>query len=90
MKKFLLLCLAALLMASPVIVARQGPALTSVQDRKVKKTETVTFKVNMHCKKCVDKLTDKLSFIKGVEDLKISLDDKTVVISFGGDQLDAD
>lgn len=34
----------------------------------------------MHCPKCVAKLTDNLSFLKGVEDLKISLDDKTVTI----------
>lgn len=46
------------------------------------KTETVTYVVNMHCQNCVNKLTDKLSFLKGVEDLKISLKDKTVTIKF--------
>ena len=46
------------------------------------KTETVTYEVNMHCQNCVNKLTDNLSFLKGVEDFKISLKDKTVTIKF--------
>lgn len=46
------------------------------------KTETVTYIVNMHCQNCVNKLTDNLSFLKGVEDFKISLKDKTITIKF--------
>ena len=46
------------------------------------KTETVTYVVNMHCQNCVDKLTDNLSFLKGVEDCKISLAEKTITIKF--------
>lgn len=46
------------------------------------KTVTVTFSVNMHCKKCVAKLTDRLSFEKGVEDLRISLEAKTVQVTY--------
>ncbi|MCR5018079.1 MAG: heavy-metal-associated domain-containing protein [Bacteroidales bacterium] len=46
------------------------------------KTETVTYVVSIHCQNCVDKLTDNLSFLKGVKDFKISLKDKTVVIKY--------
>ena len=46
------------------------------------KKETVTYTVSMHCQNCVNKLTDNLSFVKGVKDLKISLKDKTVVITY--------
>ncbi|MBR5108541.1 MAG: heavy-metal-associated domain-containing protein [Bacteroidales bacterium] len=46
------------------------------------KTETVTYEVNMHCQNCVNKLTDNLSFLKGVEDFKISLKEKTITIKF--------
>lgn len=46
------------------------------------KTETVTYEVNMHCQNCVNKLTDKLSFLKGVEDCKVTLKDKTVTIKY--------
>lgn len=46
------------------------------------KTETVTYEVNMHCQNCVNKLTDKLSFLKGVEDCKVTLKDKTITIKY--------
>ncbi|MBR1872727.1 MAG: heavy-metal-associated domain-containing protein [Bacteroidales bacterium] len=46
------------------------------------KTQTVTYEVGMHCQKCVDKITDNLSFLKGVKDLRISLKEKTVTIEY--------
>lgn len=46
------------------------------------KTVTVTYVVGMHCQNCVNKLTDNLSLLKGVKDFKISLKDKTVVITY--------
>lgn len=46
------------------------------------KTETVTYVVNMSCENCVNRLTDNLSFLKGVEDFKISLKKKTITIKF--------
>ena len=81
MKHILTLVLSALLLAAPAVVT-YGSVPSTVQDKKVKKTATVTYNVNIHCAKCVAKLTDNLSFLKGVEDLKISLDDKTVTIKY--------
>ena len=79
----LITLLSALLLLSPAVVNTHSETVpSSVQDKKVKKTETVTFKVSMHCKNCVSKITDNISFIKGVEDLKVSLDQKTVTITF--------
>lgn len=46
------------------------------------KTETVVYVVNMQCQNCVEKLTDRLSFLKGVKDFKISLINKTIIIKF--------
>ena len=46
------------------------------------RTETVTYVVSMHCQNCVNKLTDNLSFMKGVEDFRISLKDKTITIKY--------
>lgn len=60
-------------------------AVGMAQDTKTKakpKTETVTYVVDMHCQNCVDKLTDRLSFLKGVKDCKISLTKKTVTLKF--------
>ena len=79
----LITLLSALLMFSPAVVNSHPETVpSSVQDKKVKKTETVTFKVSMHCKNCVSKITDNISFQKGVEDLKVSLDQKTVTITY--------
>ena len=79
----LITLLTALLLLSPAVASTHSETIpSSVQDKKVKKTETVTFKVSMHCKNCVAKITDNISFVKGVEDLKVSLDQKTVTITY--------
>lgn len=82
MKRILISLLAALLLVAPAALATSSEAPVARIEKKAKKTVTVTYKVNIHCKNCVNKLTDKLSFLKGVEDLKISLDDKTVTITY--------
>ena len=83
--------LVALLLALGTLSVSAAPALPasiSVQqqdkkkDSKKKKTQTVSFKTSMHCKNCVKKITDNISFEKGVKDLKVSLDDKLVTISY--------
>ena len=80
--KRLLISLLSVLLAAPAALAVPSAAPVARIEKKVKKTVTVTYKVDIHCKNCVNKLTDKLSFLKGVEDLKISLDDKTVTIIY--------
>ena len=66
-----------------IILALLGVVAFSAQAAKPKaKSETVTYVVNMHCQNCVNKLTDKLSFLKGVQDCKVSLKDKTVKIKY--------
>ena len=82
MKQIVVLILSAMLLAVPATMSGRTSLPSSVQDKKVKKTVTVVYKVNMHCKSCVNKLTENLSFIKGVVDLKISLDNKTVAITY--------
>lgn len=71
MRRILFLILSALLIAG--VAGNAAPA---------RKTETVSYTVSMHCQNCVNKLTDKLSFLNGVKDLKISLKDKSVVIKY--------
>ena len=47
-----------------------------------KETKTVTFKTTMHCENCVKKVTENISFMRGVKDLKVSLDENTVTITY--------
>lgn len=73
MKKLILVLLVMLLGAA---------AFSALAAKPKTKTETVTYVVSMHCQNCVDKLTDHLSFIKGVKDCRISLKNKTVTIQY--------
>lgn len=83
MKQIFILILSALLLAAPIAFAGNTGTFSTLQDQKVKKEKkTVTYNVSMHCKNCVAKITDNVSFVKGVEDLKVSLDEKTVTITY--------
>ena len=90
MKRIIIAVMAALLLAGPAVCAVPGVSATMLQDKKVKKNATVTFKVSMHCKNCVEKITDNISFLRGVEDLKVSLDQKTVTITYNPAKTDED
>ncbi len=52
-------------------------------------TETAKFSVSMHCENCVKKITENISYEKGVKDLDISLEDKTVAVTFDPSKTDA-
>ena len=78
MKKFIIIILFAFLCIG---------TYTAYAAKAPKQTETVTYTVNMHCQNCVNKLTDNLSFLKGVEDFKISLNKKTITIKFDPEKI---
>lgn len=50
----------------------------------------VTFVTSIHCKKCENKIEDNLSFEKGVKDLKVNLEDKTVHIRYDSTKTDVE
>jgi len=53
------------------------------QDKSEKqKSEKVTFVVNMYCENCKAKIEKNISWEKGVKDLVVDLDAKTVFIKF--------
>jgi copper chaperone CopZ len=57
----------------------------TAQDKKAdkkKKTEEVTFTVNMTCDNCKAKIERHVSWEKGVKDLKVNLDKKQVTIKY--------
>lgn len=51
-----------------------------------KKVEETTFKVNMHCMSCKNKVEKNMSFEKGVKDLKADLATNTVTITYRSDK----
>jgi copper chaperone CopZ len=88
----LLLGLGAFAYATQPILAEPSHSIVRQQDKKKKdidkKTETVTFKTTIHCKNCVKKVNDNISFEKGVKDLKISLEDKLVTVTYDPSKTD--
>ncbi|MBO4536680.1 MAG: heavy-metal-associated domain-containing protein [Bacteroidales bacterium] len=78
MKRFLFLALAVLLMAGTATAVQ-------AQDKKQKKNanlEEVTFVTTIDCKNCVKKVEANLPYEKGIKDLKVNLDDRTVWIKY--------
>ena len=49
---------------------------------KPKKTEEVTFTVNMTCDGCKQKIEKNISWEKGVKDMEINVEKKTVKINY--------
>lgn len=43
---------------------------------------TAVFKTHLHCENCVKKVQENIAFLKGVKDLKVSLEEQTVTVSF--------
>ena len=71
------------MLAAPFAAAQAAPfegfATEAPADKNVGE---VVFATNMHCDKCVNKLTENLAFLKGVKDLKVSLKDQTIKIKY--------
>ncbi len=90
MKKILIALVCALCVSAslpqPVVAASSAPS--SLQDRQKKKVETVTFRTTIHCKNCVKKIMDNIAFERGVKDLKVSLDEKLVTITYDSSKTD--
>lgn len=78
MKKFLL----ALAVAAAAVML-----LTSAKPKD--KSREVLFQTNLHCKNCAAKIQDNVSFEKGVKDLSINVDAKTVRIVYNPAKTDA-
>ncbi|MCD8208898.1 MAG: cation transporter [Bacteroidales bacterium] len=61
------------------------------QDNKPSKneTETVKFNVSMTCESCAEKISENVSYEKGVKDLNVCLADKTVEVTYDPSKTDA-
>ena len=57
-------------------------AYASQDEKKKANVEEVTFVTNIDCKNCVKKVEAKLPYEKGVKDLKVNLEEKTIYFKF--------
>ena len=82
MKRFLFITLTLLLVAGTAAFA---------QDKKQKKNaniQEVTFVTTIDCKNCVKKVEANLPYEKGIKDMKVNLDDRTVWIKYDATKTD--
>ena len=82
MKRYLIITLALLLIAGTAAFA---------QDKKQKKQadiREVTFVTTIDCKNCVKKVEANLPYEKGIKDMKVNLDDRTVWIKYDANKTD--
>lgn len=79
MKKLLVILLALTL----------GVSGSFAQEKKQKKTETVTFQTDLDCENCAKKILNVIPFKKGVKDCVVDVATKTVEVTFDPRKTDA-
>ena len=82
MKRYLIIALTLLLVAGTAAFA---------QDKKQKKQaniQEVTFVTTIDCKNCVKKVEANLPYEKGIKDMKVNLEDRTIWIKYDADKTD--
>lgn len=77
MKKFIIMVMAAFMAMPMVSMADNKPA-----KKKKGEIKEVTFVVEIDCENCAKKITENVSFEKGVKDLKVSVADMTVALKY--------
>lgn len=90
MKRILILSIAAIMslttVSANVSYSEMSVEMTDKKPEKKKKAKAelkeVKFHVHMHCNNCVKKITDNISFEKGVKGLDVSLENHTVTIKY--------
>lgn len=78
MKKFITIVM-TLLVSSMVLVSAKPKA----------QLREALYQTNLHCKNCAAKIQDNVAFEKGVKDLSIEVDAKTVKIVYNPAKTDA-
>ena len=77
MKKTIILIMAALMAMPMVSMADNKPS-----KKKKGEIKEVTFVVEFDCENCAKKIRENVSFEKGVKDLKVTLEDRTVALKY--------
>lgn len=58
------------------------PAAAAAYAARTSNVETVIFKTKLHCENCVKKVTENISYVKGVKDLAVSLEKQEIQIKY--------
>ena len=73
-----------------VIVMLLATVSVSAQNKKSKNQKVVVLSVSMHCEGCKEKIEKNISWEKGVKDLVVNLEKKTVTITYDAKKTNED
>lgn len=87
MKKTIIIVLSALVAFSASAYAADFTETSVLADSKPAKKgkaaiKEVTFHAHLHCGNCVKKVQENIAFEKGVKDLKVSLENQTIMVKY--------
>ena len=85
MKRIIVIAIAAFMAAAgfQTVSAATVSSTAAVSVSKPKgETKTVTFSSSIHCKNCAKKVEENLSFEKGVKALEVSVENKTIKVTY--------
>lgn len=83
MKRFLIAAMAFLCCTGICFASSKAPKAPKQPDREV------VYQTNLHCKSCAAKIQDNIAFEKGVKDLEIQVDEKTVRVVYNPAKTDS-
>ncbi len=83
MKRFLIAALVLLCCTGICFAASKAPKAPKQPDREV------VYQTNLHCRNCAAKIQDNIAFEKGVKDLDIQVDEKTVRVVYNPAKTDS-
>lgn len=69
-----------------VLVLMTMFAVNTFAEEKKKKVSEVTYKVEIDCQSCVNKIKKNIPFEKGVKDLKVDFEGQTVTVQYREDK----
>lgn len=84
MKRFIIIAIVALMasmVCAPMAQAASEMSSSSASWSK-KVVKTVVFSANIHCNSCKKKVVENISFEKGVLALEVSVEERTVTITY--------
>lgn len=77
-----------ILLIALLIGSIAAPTMSAAKDKG--ELVTVVYSVGMHCDNCKKRIEGNIAFEKGVKDLKVNLEEKTVTVTYRTDKTDSE
>lgn len=79
-----------ILIAVIITAFSSASAMEAYEGKEAKGLATVVFSANLHCESCKKKIESNIAFEKGVKDIKVDVDAKTVTVTYRTDKTNSE